>query len=132
MGRFDDPHLRAIVYARDNYRCRWCGSQNSMAYDAHHIEYRRSELDDVEGNLITLCRVCHNYVHDSYKIPKKTAQQILFELIGTPGVTGRMIYRQSKAYEDPSDYKDRFVRGNTSKIASRLTGMSSQDRSSHE
>ena len=100
MGRFDDPKLKAQVFERDNYRCRWCGRTNGMAYDAHHIRYRRSSNDDVLGNLITLCRDHHNFVHDSSKIPKRLAQEILFELVGSPGVTGLALLRRKRKREN--------------------------------
>jgi 5-methylcytosine-specific restriction endonuclease McrA len=88
------PVLKRSVYERDAYRCRWCGVTNAYAYDVHHVEYRRGESYDVIENLITLCRGCHNYVHDSYKIPKQEAQRILKELIVTPGMVGLSIKKQ--------------------------------------
>lgn len=92
--------LKAEVFARDAYRCRWCGVQRSwLGFDPHHIEYRRGTSADVIDNLITLCRTCHNYVHDSYKIPKETAQAVLFELITTPAVTGLALLRRQASGE---------------------------------
>jgi 5-methylcytosine-specific restriction endonuclease McrA len=86
--------LKKSVYDRDAYRCRWCGVTNAYAYDVHHIEYRRGTSYDVTDNLITLCRACHNYVHDSYKIPKAEAQEILKELVATKGMVGLSIKKQ--------------------------------------
>jgi hypothetical protein len=97
MGRFDDPVLKRAVFERDRWRCRWCGRTNAWAYDCHHIRYRRSSEDDVMENLITLCRDHHNFVHDSSKIPKQEAQEILFELIERPGVTGIALRRVREA-----------------------------------
>ena len=92
MGRFEDPKLKREVFDRDNYRCRWCGRTNGMAYDCHHIRYRRSSEDDVIENLITLCRTCHDFVHGG-GISKAEAQEILFALIDMPGVTGIALRR---------------------------------------
>lgn len=97
MGRFDDPEMKRAVFARDKWRCRWCGRTNAMAYDCHHIRYRRSSNDDVMENLITLCRDHHDFVHDSGRIPKALAQEILFELIRSPGVTGFALMRRKAA-----------------------------------
>lgn len=95
-----DPALRQAVFARDVHRCRWCGQVRSwLGFDVHHIEYRRGKSYDRIDNLITLCRICHNFVHDSYKIPKFTAQQILLKLTETPATTGLAIMRRIKAVE---------------------------------
>jgi HNH endonuclease len=95
MGKYEglSEALKNEIYVRDQYRCRWCGSPNHGPYDVHHITYRRGESDDRPDNLILLCRTCHNFVHDSYRIPKGTAQRILRQLITTPGKTGRQLAR---------------------------------------
>lgn len=94
MGRFDDPKLKQACFERDRWRCRWCGRTNALQYDAHHIEYRRSSKDDVLSNLITLCRHCHDFVH-SGRVSKRHAQEILVQLIETPGITGLSLLRRS-------------------------------------
>lgn len=96
------PELKRAVFERDRWRCRFCGRTNAMAYDAHHIVYRRSSRDDVIGNLITLCRGCHDYVHGG-GINKQEAQEILFELVGTPGVTGLALLRRRARKGAPRD-----------------------------
>jgi len=55
--------LRRIILERDAWRCQQCGSFSNL--DVHHVR-RRSHLgDDVETNLITLCRECHQAEHSS-------------------------------------------------------------------
>lgn len=90
--------LKKAVFERDGLRCRWCGTTNS-GYDAHHIEYRRGDSYDVIENLITLCRSCHTFVHDSYAIPKPEAQQVLHLLLDVEGDgrTGLAVWRAMKA-----------------------------------
>jgi len=97
MGRFDDPVLKRQVFERDRWRCRWCGRTNACQYDAHHIVYRRSSKDDVIDNLVTLCRAHHDYVHGG-EISKQEAQEILRELVHTPGVTGLMLLRKRRRH----------------------------------
>lgn len=96
MSRYTglDEELRFSVATRDRWRCRWCGATNRHI-DIHHIRYRRSDRDDVPENLICLCREDHDYVHGlkTPTIPKTTAQEVLRELIGTPGVTGIQLMR---------------------------------------
>jgi hypothetical protein len=76
-----------------------------MGYDAHHIEYRRGYSYDRLDNLITLCRGCHSFVHDSYQIPKQTAQLILFGLIADEGAgaTGMAAWRQKRKETEQED-----------------------------
>lgn len=98
MSRYEglDKKLKEAVFKRDNYRCRWCGSTNAYGYDAHHIRYRRGASDDTLDNLITLCRIHHNFVHDSFKIPKQRAQEILWFLASEAGAgqTGMAVMRR--------------------------------------
>lgn len=103
------PALKQAVFARDGYRCRWCGVTNSSwGYDAHHIQYRRGYSYDTLENLITLCRQHHNLVHDSYLIPKPVAQEILAFLISEDGAgtTGMAVMRtkqmEAKTDEEPN------------------------------
>lgn len=77
--------LKRAVFERDNFRCRWCGATNQPPYDAHHIAYRRGYTYDVLDNLITLCRRHHDFVHDSFEIPKPRAQEILRFLLSEQG-----------------------------------------------
>lgn len=70
--------------------------------DLHHINYRRGFSDDTESNLISLCRMHHDFVHGApsatrERIHKEVAQTVLRELIATPGVTGMAHWRQLKA-----------------------------------
>lgn len=100
MGSYEGlgEHLRTRVKARDNHRCRWCGATN-RSIDLHHIRYRRGVVDDVEENLICLCRFCHMFVHGGKSktgdsIAKHEAQEILFALIDLPAATGLALRRQ--------------------------------------
>ena len=42
--------------------CQLCGKNGYT--DKHHIKSKGSSGDDVEENLIELCRKCHRLVHD--------------------------------------------------------------------
>lgn len=103
------PALKKAVFSRDNWRCRWCGATNAWAYDVHHIQYRRGYAYDVIDNLITLCRRCHDFVHDSFQIPKREAQDILGRLIsdGGAGLTGLAMWRELHAETETDVQLDR-------------------------
>ena len=49
------------VLGRDGWRCRSCGSRNSL--HIHHIVFRSQQGPDEAWNLITLCSSCHDGVH---------------------------------------------------------------------
>jgi 5-methylcytosine-specific restriction endonuclease McrA len=59
--------IRRGVLDRDGYRCRICGADGCEAkLNVHHIDYNRGH--NQEGNLVTLCSVCHKAVHmEGYK-----------------------------------------------------------------
>jgi hypothetical protein len=94
--------LKEAVFSRDNWRCRWCGTTNAYGYDAHHIQYRRGYSYDVLENLITVCRKCHDFVHNSYEIPKGEAQEILSLLVSAEGggLTGLAVWREKRAGDE--------------------------------
>lgn len=55
--------LRNLVLARDSMTCRWCKVRGG-ALDLHHIQRRSQGGKDEERNLVSLHRLCHQYVHD--------------------------------------------------------------------
>ena len=56
---------RAYVLDRDGYKCqnKNCITKNETLH-AHHIIYRRNGGSDEPENLLTLCKPCHDGVHD--------------------------------------------------------------------
>ena len=57
--------LRKEILVRDNWRCQVCGCLKNL--DVHHLRRRGALGDDIEPNLITLCRECHQAMHQSAK-----------------------------------------------------------------
>lgn len=55
------------VYARDKYTCQRCGSpkRSARGLHAHHVKSwaEHPELRQEPSNLVTLCNVCHAWVH---------------------------------------------------------------------
>lgn len=56
-----DENLRKAAILRDNYKCQECGKSNCML-EAHHIRARKYGGADTIGNLITLCKKCHDKI----------------------------------------------------------------------
>lgn len=84
--------VRARVYKRDGYKCRWCGRMNT-GIDLHHILYRSSGGQHLDDNLISLCRQDHNLMHSS----KQQYQPVLLDLVAQdPNVTGMQLLRWQK------------------------------------
>jgi 5-methylcytosine-specific restriction endonuclease McrA len=63
MARKPYALLREEILARDDWRCQVCGRLKNL--DVHHLRRRSALGDDVEANLITLCRECHQTLHGS-------------------------------------------------------------------
>jgi len=55
--------LRQGVLWRDGWRCQFCGTMSNL--EVHHKEFRSLSGQDIEQNLITLCRACHSRVHEA-------------------------------------------------------------------
>jgi len=47
---------------RDGWRCQFCGTMSNL--EVHHKEFRSRSGQDIDQNLITLCRACHSRVHE--------------------------------------------------------------------
>lgn len=66
---------REAILHRDNYTCQCCGKKNCRL-EVHHIKFKSNGGTDDEENLITLCKECHDGVHDGTitlnKKPKKS------------------------------------------------------------
>ncbi len=64
---------RKSVYARDGHQCQNCGAKGgpfgNTELHCHHKIPKSEGGSHQKSNLITLCRDCHNDVHDHY-IPK--------------------------------------------------------------
>lgn len=87
-----DGSLKQQCHARDSWCCRLCG-RGDVGLDAHHIRFRRSTADDVLWNVVSLCRECHQLVHDNRLMTKRAMQEILWELTTELGVTGLQLIR---------------------------------------
>lgn len=91
--------VRRIVYARDSYKCRWCGRMN-VGIDLHHVIYRSGGGTHVPENLISLCREHHNLAHSS----KTDYQQLLLDVLGMePNVTVMQLMRWREAEAKPTE-----------------------------
>jgi len=55
--------VRLKVFARDNYSCVICGSNNALP-NAHVIPRSKGGLG-VEKNIVTLCPICHQKLDNS-------------------------------------------------------------------
>jgi hypothetical protein len=58
-------NTRAYVLNRDSYTCQYCkGKTKDRKLEVHHIIFRRNGGSDEAKNLITLCKTCHDNLHD--------------------------------------------------------------------
>lgn len=66
----DWDRRRKIVYRRDDYRCQKCGAKGgplgNVELHCHHVRPISEGGSHQLENLQTLCRRCHNSVHDHH------------------------------------------------------------------
>jgi hypothetical protein len=59
----DDWALRrAARLAMDDYTCQHCYATTNL--NVHHITYERLGCEDIDTDLVTLCKACHNRLHN--------------------------------------------------------------------
>ena len=64
-------NTKAFVLNRDSYTCPYCkGKTKDSKLEVHHIVFRRNGGSDEAENLITLCKTCHDKLHDGNIILK--------------------------------------------------------------
>lgn len=65
--QYDEYNVRQYVLKRDNYTCQCCGGhakgKNTVKLHVHHLESRKSG-GNAPNNLITLCKTCHQLLHE--------------------------------------------------------------------
>jgi 5-methylcytosine-specific restriction endonuclease McrA len=68
-------NTKAYVLARDEYKCQYCkGKNKNDKLEVHHIIFQSNGGSDEESNLITLCKTCHDAIHNGSIILKKTGK----------------------------------------------------------
>jgi hypothetical protein len=59
-------NTKAYVLNRDNYKCKNCkGKSKDSKLEVHHIIFRKNGGSDDHNNLITLCKTCHDKIHNN-------------------------------------------------------------------
>ena len=59
-------NTKSYVLSRDKHICQNCkGRSKEKRLEVHHIVYRSKGGSDRAENLVTLCKVCHDKVHDN-------------------------------------------------------------------
>ncbi len=54
--------MRKLALKRDNYTCQTCGLRSRKKMTVHHLN--ENHEDNRLENLLTLCRPCHDIVHN--------------------------------------------------------------------
>lgn len=69
FGQEQWQNIKEFILERDDFTCQDCGKflmgDGSVI---HHIKYVASGGDNEQGNLITLCSMCHKERHGAIKI----------------------------------------------------------------
>jgi hypothetical protein len=68
-------NTKAYVLDRDKYKCQYCkGKTKDSRLHVHHIIFRSKGGSDEQENLITLCKTCHDKLHNSEISLKKNGK----------------------------------------------------------
>lgn len=60
-------NVREYVLWRDEHQCQWCkGKSKDRVLNVHHVESRKTGGDRPD-NLLTLCKTCHDLVHQTHQ-----------------------------------------------------------------
>ena len=58
-------NTKAYILNRDNHTCCHCrGKSKQSRLEVHHIIYRKNNGSDEPENLVTLCKACHDGIHE--------------------------------------------------------------------
>lgn len=68
-------NTKAYVLDRDNYICQYCKNKSkNNRLEVHHIIFRSQGGSDDESNLLTLCKSCHDSLHEGKISLKKNGK----------------------------------------------------------
>lgn len=68
-------NTKAYVLDRDKYKCQYCkGKTKDSRLHVHHIIFRSKGGSDEQENLITLCKTCHDKLHNGEISLKKNGK----------------------------------------------------------
>lgn len=56
---------RRRILKRANYKCEWC--RKSKPLDVHHTTYVRMPFQELDSDLVAVCRTCHKKLHAKRK-----------------------------------------------------------------
>jgi hypothetical protein len=64
-------NVKAYVLYRDGHVCQCCGGKSKeKKLRVHHKVFRSEKGKDTPDNLVTVCKICHQKIHDGTIIPK--------------------------------------------------------------
>jgi RRXRR protein/HNH endonuclease len=69
-------NTKAYVLTRDSYTCQHCkGKSKDQRLEVHHIVFQSKQGSDEEANLLTLCKTCHDGLHEGAITLKRTGKK---------------------------------------------------------
>ncbi len=67
-------NIKSIRLKLDNNQCQLCGTEHNL--EIHHITYTRLGNELVTKDVVTLCRFCHQSIHDKLGYDRTTLYPI--------------------------------------------------------
>lgn len=108
-------NVKAYVLSRDNYTCQHCKSKSKDKYlHCHHIIFRSNKGTDTPDNLITLCNICHDALHEG-KI-KLSGRKSITKHATEIGIIKSQIKKSGWDFIETFGYETKFKREQVLKL----------------
>lgn len=91
----DSRNIREYVLFRDNHKCVYCcGKSKDFILNVHHLESRKTGGNS-PGNLVTLCKTCHDEYHKG-KIKLNITRETSYKHAAFMGIMRRSFFNMLK------------------------------------
>lgn len=103
----DFYNVKTYVLHRDGYQCQKCKAKKSKLH-VHHITFRSNGGTNTQSNLITLCKSCHDKLHNGeFEIKgKRSKTKYAIEI----GFVKSQLKKQFGNFEETFGYETKFKR----------------------
>lgn len=111
-GDLKDFHnIKQYVLERDNYKCQYCKGKSKDKYlHIHHIIFRSQGGSDHQNNLITLCKTCHDKLHDGKIDLKVKGKKSITKHATEMGILKSQLKKKFEEFEETFGYETKYKR----------------------
>lgn len=109
--KFGYTNTRHYILSRDNYTCQYCkGKSKDNHLNVHHLIERSNNGSDLPNNLITLCKTCHDKLHNNLIILNKSKIKSLLNHPTHMNILGSMFRKYIPNFIETYGYVTKCIR----------------------